>query len=263
MALLHFYSQAKAAHGIIANAKSTREQANPRGIAPFLEDLRSHGVTVTHADEYLALVDYQAPGYNSPDPFTTDPAAAHSIVTEHELRVGDTGSKMARAWNEYIVNAGSALLDSMALEADTYLDTIRPAFDAAAATTAAALALNLDENTTYATLIEDGTTEEIDAWRAYLEARSTLDKIATTRIAMSAWLDLPPQGNAAYSSEVPDYTPAFTAQSTPMERNTATVSANALTHRWLHLQNSSGTALKLNTIAELKSLGYRNGHAVP
>ncbi|MGP5258657.1 hypothetical protein ACTXMW_03335 [Brachybacterium paraconglomeratum] len=262
MSFLHFYSQAKNAHSIIVNAASTRQHASPGEIIALLDDLESHGVTVTHADEFRALVNFEPAPSTVPDPFSTDPSAAHGTVTERSLRSGENGRRMSIAWADYIRDAGRKLLDSMAAEADTYIETLRPSFDAAATTTAAALALDLNENTTYETLVEDGTPEEIDAWRAYLEARATLDRIATTRIAMSAWLDLPPQGNANYSTEVPDYTPAFVTADTPMSRNVSQISANALTHRWLNLQNSAGTALNLNTIAELDAVGYARGHAV-
>lgn len=261
MSLHHFYAQAKAAHSIIANAASTRQAANPNEIIQLLADLESHGVTIANADKYRDLVNYEAPTYQAPDPFTATPAEAHLAVTENGLRGGEATRRIANAWHQYTINAGRALLDQMSAEADTYLDTIRPAFDTAAATVAAALALDLDHNTSYADLIETGTPEQIDAWRAYLDARTTLDRIATTRIAMSAWLDLPPQGNANHANEVPDYTPAFVPANVPMKRDPEDLSPNAIAHRWLDLQTANGNGLHLAPVADLHAQGYATGRA--
>ncbi|MGP5641683.1 hypothetical protein ACTXPS_19905 [Brachybacterium tyrofermentans] len=257
MAILHFYTQASTEHSINANAATTRKQANASLIVPFVDDLESHGVTVTHSAEYRAIVDYRPEPYSAPDPFTTDPAVAHENITEHSLRAGDTGRSMSSAWGAYVVNTSRAMLASMASEADSYITTMRPAFNTAAATIAAALALDLDENTTTAALVDNGTPEQIQAWRDAADAAKILDRIATTRIAMSAWLDLPPQGNAGARTEVPDYTPAFMSADEPMAPVRQQLSSNAVEHRWLNLQNREGTALKLNTITELNAVGYQ------
>lgn len=260
MALLHFYSQAKNDHSIIRNATSTRDQANHRQIIPLLDDLESHGVTVTNGAKFREIVAYQPVGHVDPDPFTTDPADAHEAIMAHTARASATQN--SSAWGNYIQSAGRTLLASMASEADTYITTMQPAFNTAAATIASALTHGLDENTTYEALVNNGTPEQISAWRAALEARTTLDRIAASRIAMSAWLNLPPQGNANYNIEVPDYTPAFVHATAPMSPDPSQVSQNSITHRWLHLQNASGTALHLATTAELDAVGYQLGYAV-
>lgn len=260
MAFLHFYTEAKNKHSIIANATQRRTQASPRDIVAFLDELEAQGVTVTHAPQFRALTEYEPAAYSDPDPLATDPATAHEAVTEHAVRV--TATRGSSAWSNYLAKAGHALLASMAVEADDYIMAMRPRFDAAASTIAAALALGLDQNTTYPTLVEEGTPDQITAWRAALEARATLDQIAAARISMSAWLDLLPQGNALYPTEVPDYTPAFMVQAAPIASDKTQISGNALTHRWLYLQNSEGTALKLNTIADLNAVGYERGHGV-
>ncbi|WP_087484548.1 hypothetical protein [Brachybacterium massiliense] len=261
MSMYYFRAQAYAAHGVYVNTASNRDQANPNEIIPFLDDLESHGVTITHSAAYRALIEYTAPDYTDPDPFTTDPATAHATVTEHSLRTGASGTAMSRTWHQYLINAGRALLDSMTAEADTYITAMQPAYNTAAAAVTAALTLDLDENTSYAALIEDGTPEQIDAWRAYLDAVKVLDRIAATRIALSAWLGIAPQGNVNHATEVPDYTPAFMKTSAPMKLNPSPVSANALTHRWLAMQNRAGTALHLSTVADLDAVGYANGRA--
>lgn len=260
MALLHFYSQAKREHSIITNAASRRQQAVPHQVADLIANIESHGATVTNADEFRALIEYQAPEHTAPDPFATDPADAHTTVTEHALRTQkDNEIRMLGAWSDYLTKAARAILESMATEADDYLDAMRPDFDTAAAKTTTVLALGLDENTTYGSLVEDSTPEVLDAWRDYLDARTVLDRIAGTRIAMSAWLDLPPQRNARYISETPDYTPAFTPATESMGPDPSRISENSLTHRWLTLQNADGTGLRLTSIRELEALGYRNG----
>lgn len=251
MSVMHFKHVAERVSGPDVNARTMRERPTPRVLVEFLHELDSHGITVTNGPEFIALHDYQPAPPTAPEPFTTDPAQLYGTVTERALRTGDPGTRMIRAWSEYIESAARTLLATMRAEADTYLDTLRPHFDTAATTIADARRAGLTWRTTDEWLTHSASIEQISAWRAAVDAGDTLDRIAATRIGISAWLGVPPQGNSNYATVIADYTPAFVRTAEYSFGNDPVMPLQA-DRRWLDFQNSDGTELHLATIAELE-----------
>lgn len=251
MSVMHFKHTAERVSGPDVNARTMRERPTPRVLIKFLHELDSHGITVTNGPEFIALHEYQPAPHTAPEPFTTDPAELYGTVTERSLRTGETGTRMSRAWSEYIASAARTLLTTMRAEADTYLDTLRPRFDTAAATIADARRAGLTWRTTDEWLTSSASIEQISAWRAAIDASNTLDQLATTRIGISAWLDVPPQGNSNYPTVIADHTPAFVRTAEYAFNNDPVMPMQA-DRRWLDFQNSDGTALHLASITELE-----------
>ncbi|MCT1776767.1 hypothetical protein [Brachybacterium sp. p3-SID957] len=253
MSAAHFMDTAKIVSDIEANCEMQRGHANPREVAAFVRKLQGLGITVTNGAEYIALAEYTPPARQDPDPFTGTPAEVYAKVEQIGLHESNSG-KISGHWREYVVHAGRAILATMREEVDTYITTLQPTFDQAAQAVAGALREGLTVNTTDAWLTEEGTVEQITAWRAARDAAVTLDKIAAVRIELSAWLDVPPQqNNKGYDSIISDYTPAFVKTASPYIFTNEPVSTLQVNRRWLDLQNAEGTALHLGTIADLKA----------
>lgn len=249
MTFQHFASMANTVSGPDINAETSRKRPAPRTLIGFLNELDSHGIAVTNGPAFTALYEYTPEARPNADPFTATPAELHKRVTEDSLRAGDTGTRMSRAWDAYVESAARVLLASMRTEADTYIDTLRGPFDTAAATITDARAQGITWATGNEWVMNTAAPEQVAAYRAARDAAQVLDRIARTRVGLSAWLGVAPQTNAPHRTVVSDYTPAFVRDAHGFTNDQ--VAAGQVANRWLDLAGDSGTELHLASIAEL------------
>lgn len=257
MAARHFLTESNkysaSANGISGKRVSVHHMGE---FVTLIRRLQAAGAKVTNGDEFLALVDHDPQPPRDPDFFTVDAATAHRAVTDR-VTFGAAVETARGAWDSYLSKARRAILETMEGEVDEYLDALRPAFDAAAAPVLHALKLGLSAHTSSDFLANDASGEQVTAWRAACKAEKALDQIADLRVALSAWLLVPPITNAWDGSMPTDFTAAFVKGGDPEQHDATDLSPEQVHHRWLDL----GSGLHLNSIADLKATGAASSAA--
>lgn len=190
-------------------------------------------------------------------------AAAHDSATQVTDSVGYAGWR--RADDALRAQLDNELKAALPPFADAVVAKLRPAFNKHAAVITKAGKVGITRETDPTALVNSGTAEQIEAFRALPAAVAALEQIKGLRDSLTITLNYGPRSllGLAYVAPTTDLQTAvnrYAPELEPAQYNLpthgatiVTVEANRVGGRWLHLVDG-GFTLRLNTATEVEDM---------